>query len=153
MEICYQCVFQQTINPSTRHPYVQNATISVQTYIPYKYYWKFEVHVSPAYHDGKPLLHKYKFIIVSGEHKKIEILLSDPTQTHVEVIYHLQSPTTSDAMSDYQVYSTVNFDSRYIFPEHIKSGFKIWMNIPHDIMGKECSEGFSLWSMKSLLSE
>jgi len=57
MEICYHCVFQQTINPSTRHPYVQNATISVQTYIPYKYYWKFEVHVSPAYHDGKPLLH------------------------------------------------------------------------------------------------
>ncbi len=45
-------------------------------------------------------------------------------------------------MSDYQVYSTVDFDSRYIFPEHIESGFKIWMNIPHDIMGKECSEGF-----------
>ena len=57
MEICYHGVFQQTINPSTRHPYVQNAAISVQTYIPYKYYWKFEVHVSPAYHDGKPLLH------------------------------------------------------------------------------------------------
>lgn len=152
MEICYDCVFQQQINPRTGHPYVQNAAISVQSYVPYKDGTE-SIHISPARNEGDNLLRKYEFIILSGLDKKIEISMYDPLESPAycscQVKYHLQPPPVPDPLTGvplrakihHDYYHTMQFSVIQFIPqEQLKSVFKIWMNVPKTPSGKDEAE-------------
>ena len=134
MEICYDCVFIDRINPKTNLPYLSTGEpykgdpiISDTTYVPYLL--NGEMNISPLPKLGNSP--RYEFIVKSLQDPCpfIHIHLQH-SEASVEVVYH---PFTAHGINQ-QEWHLVNFcfsfDSSLDNPEYVNDLFKIWMNIP-----------------------
>lgn len=131
MEICYDCIFVDRINPktnlpylSTHEPYDNEPIICPTTYVPY--YINAQINITP------PQPHKYEFKVKSEQLPCpfIHIYLGPSEYDSVQVTYH---PFTEDRV-DLQDWHLVNYCSAFnpsaVDPEYANDLFKIWMNVP-----------------------